>query len=161
MNEYENFDGILIKKKKVLFASNITILTLRNENEKLCVKFGSSGANILELGQRYRIGHIGSTVINIRPIKNTAWKPNHDYDAINFHGGIVTFYEELGEDILTVEYDNDYSIDVGYVENRYCITILKNENWNPYISQVSSADKKDMLRQLQDAINQVVNELTS
>lgn len=46
--------------------------------------------------------------------------------------------EYKSEDILEVGFDNGYQIDLGYIEedNKYVITIIKDENWNNIIEEI-------------------------
>lgn len=60
--------------------------------------------------------------------------------------------------MLIVKYNHGFSVDVGYIadKNRYYITTLKDENWNPYLEQHEASTMDEMLPKLQQAIDLIV-----
>jgi hypothetical protein len=156
MSRYKDFTGILVKKRASILLPGVTILTLQNEEKSIRVKFGSAGATDLNFGEKIRVGHIGKTLINIRPLSTTYW--NKEYRNIDFKGGIVTFSEDRGQAILNAEYPNGYSVDVGYIdeEKKYYVIVLLHENCKAPIIQYSSDERDEMLGDLVKAIGYVV-----
>ena len=80
------------------------------------------------------------------------------FRIIDFHGGHITFIEDIGEDMIIVEYPHGYSVDVGYIESesQYYVTVILNGIWNPYIKQTSASTKEEMLQELQKAIEYIL-----
>lgn len=150
MANYADFTGILTDITPISSINDDVYLTF--EHDGGAIRVISGGAAFFNIGEEFKVGHIGEQLINLRPVR-TRYMPS-EYETIDFRGGIVTFSEEPGEDVLSVEYDSNYTIQVSHPDVYY-ITILKSENWDSYLKQYEAASMDDMLERLQEAIGAV------
>jgi len=70
INKYKDFSGILIKKKDSIFQSNVTFFVLQNQEKCIKIRVGRSYAVRFNIGQGFRVGHMGKQLVNIYPLFN-------------------------------------------------------------------------------------------
>jgi hypothetical protein len=152
LSNYHDFTGFLVNKRTSFINPEISILTFNDGENLVKVKFGKEGASLLLLKSEYKIGHIGMNLINIRPVVNR--HISDEFKMIDFKNGIVTMNEDNGEDILSVEYTNGYSIYASYKEDekKYYVTVLSFENREVPVKKIVSTSKEDMKTNLTIAI---------
>jgi len=155
LSNYRDFTGFLINKRTSFINPGISILTFNGGENFVKVKCGKDGASLLLLRSEYEIGHIGKTLINIRPVDKS--HISDEFKMIDFESGIETMNEDNGEGIFSAEYTNGYSIYVSYKkdEKKYYVTVLHFENWEVPVKQIVSTSYEDMKTNLTNAINYV------
>lgn len=156
LSNYYDFTGFLINKRTSFINPGISILTFNDGENLVKVKSGKEGASLLLLRSEYKVGHIGKTLINIRPVTNSLI--SDEFKMIDFRNGIVTMNDDNGEDILSAEYSNGYSIFASYKEDekKYFITVMLFENSKDPVMQYVSTSKETMKTNLKIAINYVM-----
>lgn len=67
-------------------------------------------------------------------------------------------YEYKGEDILTIGLNNNFQIDLGYMESldEYVITIIKDGNWSDIIEEIKVGKRYNIEKILIDKINEYI-----
>ena len=66
--------------------------------------------------------------------------------------------EYKGEDILTIGLNNNFQIDLGYMESldEYVITIIKDGNWSDIIEEIKVGKRYNIEKILIDKINEYI-----
>jgi hypothetical protein len=82
------------------------------------------------------------------------WIRYISFEDVDFQNGEVERIESFGEDMLEIQYPNDYMIDVGFNENinSFVITIIKNNDWINLIKEFKAKSDTELKRKLREAI---------
>lgn len=83
------------------------------------------------------------------------------FENVDFKKGKILYIDDckdLKEDLLQVQYANNYLLDVGWYgeENGFIIYIIKGYDWENPIRKDGSFNKKIMLSKLDKMINEVM-----
>lgn len=75
-------------------------------------------------------------------------------ENINFKTGKVIYkVEYLQEDILQVEYRNNFILDMGWYLNKFIIYVIKDYNWEQPIATYITKDKDELIELLTVAVD--------
>lgn len=85
---------------------------------------------------------------------------NDEWMRVDFLSGYVTWMEnELQEDMLQVEYLNNYILDMGWYEDRYIISIIKDFEWGKPVARYMAQAADNLFELLAKAVGRIEQEL--
>ena len=72
---------------------------------------------------------------------------------VDFGTGAVTFLDDTQkEDMLQVEYPNEFLLDMGWYQDRYIILVIRNFDWAHPVKRYETADKDQLPALLTKAV---------
>ena len=75
------------------------------------------------------------------------------WQKVNFGSGKVVFLDESRkEDMLQVEYPNQFLLDMGWYQDRYIIYIIRNFDWEHPVKQYTTPDRNQLPALLTEAV---------
>ena len=77
------------------------------------------------------------------------------YAAIDFKGGVLEFWEDRGEDMLEVWYENGCLIDVGYNQrlDTFFVIIIKDDDWAVPVRTMAVRREQDLVSAIRTAVD--------
>ncbi len=81
-----------------------------------------------------------------------------DWTEINFLSGNVKWLTKgFEEDMLQVEYPNNYILDMGWYEGvkKYIIYIIRDFEWRIPVAKYSAGNERDMIELLEKAVEKI------
>ena len=67
------------------------------------------------------------------------------WNKVNFGSGKIVFLDEMQkEDMLQVEYPNQFLLDMGWYQNKYIIQVIQNDDWEHPIKQYRTKEKQQI-----------------
>lgn len=76
---------------------------------------------------------------------------------VDFKIGIIKWLcESLEEDMLQVEYPNNFILDLGWYHDQYIIYIIKDYEWSVPVVKYSIKNESNLLDTLQMAIDRII-----
>ena len=81
------------------------------------------------------------------------------WTKVDFLSGKVVWMEDaLQEDMLQVEYQNGFTLDMGWYENEYIIYIIQDFEWGTPMIRYTTQDASDLFELLTKAIKYIEQE---
>ena len=75
------------------------------------------------------------------------------WNKVNFGSGKIVFLDEMQkEDMLQVEYPNQFLLDMGWYQNKYIIQVIQNDDWEHPIKQYRTKEKQQLQVLLEKAV---------
>jgi len=75
---------------------------------------------------------------------------------VDFGTGKITFLDDTQkEDMLQVEYPNNFLLDMGWYQDRYIIYIIQDFDWEHPVKQYETTDRKQLPDLLIEAVRSV------
>lgn len=81
------------------------------------------------------------------------------WTKVDFLSGKVTWMENVPqEDMLQVEYPNNFILDMGWYEDKYIISVIKDFEWSDPVARYATQDAEQLAELLAKAVERIKTE---